>query len=390
MLALNDCQKILLELIKQSQFGDEKLFPIDSCDWDIVYSEAISQSVIGIIAPEIPSSIRASNEKWQRIRDQQLAYNVRYFHAESELTKLFEKTDTPFVILKGTSAAIYYRHPERRMMGDIDLLVPQELFEKTIELLSENGYEMESTPDLKMSIPRHVGFKKNKISIELHHHFSREELDIEKYLIEGIPRRIYAEVDSIRFPMLPKLSNGLVLLEHLRAHLQSGLGLRQVVDWMMYVNRELSDQFWEVEFSSIVESKGLAKLAKVTTRMCQIYLGLPDTITWCSDADENLCNKLMENIFISGNFGKKHGSGNAVESIRTKMKKQGFFRWLQIAGEHNWKAYKKHHWLKPFCWIYQIGRYAKQGLRTGRSYKQLSSDFGRGKERYDLLKELGI
>ena len=121
-----------------------------------------------------------------------------------------------------------------------------------------------------------------------------------------------------------------------------------------------------------------------------MYLGLPSLITWCSSADEKTCEELMENLLLSGNFGRKNGNGNSVETVTTSIRREGLFRWLQIAGEHNWAAYRNHHWLKPFCWIYQAFRYAGQGLKIGRKGKELLRDLDRSKERYELLKKLGI
>ncbi len=60
------------------------------------------------------------------------------------------------------------------------------------------------------------------------------------------------------------------------------------------------------------------------------------------------------------------------------------------ASEYNWVAYRKHHWLQPFCWLYQIFRYAKQGFKSGRDRKQLGDDLYRSKQRYEMLKKLGI
>ena len=384
---MDTCQKTLLELIKKSQFNTEcELNYDDSVDWNEIYDEAVNQSVIGLILPEVPDEIIASDKRWTQIRDQQLVYYIRYKYAEDQLKKLLDSADIPFVILKGSAAAIYYNCPERRMMGDIDFLVPQSLFDKTAHLLIDNGY----AGDLETHFTRHIGFMKSKVSFELHHHFSHEDLDIEEYLIAGLNQRIIAEYKSQSFPMLPKLANGLVLLDRMRAHLQSGLGLRQIIDWMMYVNKELSDEYWNKEFSHVVREKGLERVAKVATKMCQKYLGLPDSITWCNDADEVLCDKLFDMLFESGNFGRKKGRGNSVETVRTQIKRFGLLRWLQRAGEHNWRAYKKHHWLKPLCWLYQIFRYAKQGFKSGRSYNQLSADLENGNNRYELLKDLGV
>ena len=189
--------------------------------------------------------------------------------------------------------------------------------------------------------------------------------------------------------MLPRLSNGMVLLAHMREHLQSGMGLRQAIDWMMYVNKELNDDFWNAEFRQAAEMVGLEELAITTTRMGQLYFGLDNNLSWCKSADERLCGTLLENLLLCGNFGNKLNSGKQVETVATAFRKMGVFRYLQKAGEHNWKAYKKYRWLRPFCWFYQIFRYIRQGVRAKRG-KDIFQDLDQSKERYEMLKKLGV
>ena len=370
----------ILELISKSQFSTEiKL--ID--DYSLIYEEAKEQSILGLIAQEIPKDIADSNPDWNKAIYTQITNYIKYNYAEEQLIKVMKNASVPLVILKGNAAAINYKEPTRRSMGDIDFLVPQDLFDKTCNVLKNAGYVELSSND------RHIVFKKDAMIFELHHHYSAT-IDIEDYLIEGFKDIQIGKIDDHEFPMLPKLANGLVLLDHMGRHLKSGLGLRQVIDWMMYVYHELDDEFWEKEFSRVAKEKGLDTLAIVTTRMCQIYLGLPETIKWCKDADEKVCEQLMENLLASGNFGRKQGKGSSVETVSTSIKRKGLFRWLQYAGEYNWEAYHKHHWLKPFCWFYQIFRYAKQGFKSGRSREELSGDLNRSEQRYELLKKLGI
>ena len=123
--------------------------------------------------------------------------------------------------------------------------------------------------------------------------------------------------------------------------------------------------------------------------MCQMYLGLSDSIKWCAEADERVCVHLMDTIIQSGNFGFNNGGGTVVEKTFTKFQKKGFFSYLQEAGEYNWEAYHKFHLLKPFAWVYQIFRFTKQTLDTKRSFNQLVDDYKRSKERQKLLKDLG-
>ena len=377
---MNDNEKALLELIMISQSGGDP--SAVSCDWDEVYKEARIQSVLGLIAPLVPSP----DAKWQEASYRQTAGYVRYNLAESSLSDVMAGAGIPFVVLKGNAASISYRDPALRSMGDIDLLVPLDLFEKARETLLSSGYEYAGDPEHN---PRHIAFVKSGTELELHRHFSYEGIELESYVNAGFDARVTGNIGGHSFPMLPVLPNGLVLLAHMAQHLKGGLGLRQVIDWMVYVDKHLDDEAWASGFGAAARSIGLEKLALTATRMCQMYLGLRSDITWCSCADESLCLSLLENVVTSGNFGRKRGSGNKIESVRTSMKSIGILKRLQISGEHNWVLYKKHHWLRPFCWIYQAFRYLRQGLKARRG-GDLKTDLKRGSERYELLRKLEI
>jgi len=390
---MDQTSQVLLDLIKKSLWGTE-LPDYDSIydepvDWDAVFEEAKLQTVAGIVAPVVPDTAPEEiKAKWKNYSYRILANYHKVLSAQDQLLALLKDNNIPVVILKGAAAAVYYPDPSRRNMGDIDFLVPQNLFDSTEELLSNNGYEL--FQDFSIS-KRHLGFQKDGIHFELHHHFSHDDApDIEHYLIEGFNQVETQEIDGHVFTMLPPLANGLVLLDHMRSHLKSGLGLRQVVDWITYVNEVINDSFWETQFSNSTKETGLQKLAITTTKMCVLYLGFERRITWCEKADDKICAELINNLFSYGNFGIKKGVGNSIETVRTSMRHEGVFHRLQESGKHNWKAYHKHHFLKPFCWIYQSFRYIKQGIATKHNAKQFRSSFDEAKKREDLLRQLDI
>ena len=380
---MTQSEAVLLNLIRQSLFNIPADLPRE-VDWSKVFQEAQIQTVAGLV-PE--KTIADHHPQWRIAWYQIVANSTRILYAQQELISLLSDHGIPSAILKGTAAAIYYPQPCNRTMGDIDIIVPQDQFEAATELMKQSGYvieHLEDDPDA-----RHIGFAKDGISFELHHHFSHKDLDIETHLTEGLRHVQTASINGSSFPMLPPLENGMVLLEHMREHLKSGMGLRQVIDWMMYVDKVLDDNLWRTRFEACASSVGMDTFAKVTARMCQLYLGLSDRITWCHGADESLCELLMSILLSSGNFGRKQGAGNSVETVTTLIRRNGLFRYLQIAGEHNWKAYKAHRWLKPFCWLYQIFRYCRRGLAAKRG-KGLIDDLNRSKTRTDLLKQLNI
>lgn len=379
---MNQTEQVLLNSIRQSLWGTAFEAPADT-DWDAVLREAERQTVLGLAIGAAPPNVQKA---WSAKSGTVTANFVRVLYAQSRLLALLEGNGIPTVILKGAAAAVYYPHPAQRSMGDIDYLVPLAQFDAAKELLLENGYTFDDDP----RYPRHAHVGRDGVSLEQHRFFSSDGLDIEAYITDGMQHIEHRVIDGNAFPMLPKLANGLVLLAHLMQHLKTGLGLRQVIDWMLYVHTELDDAFWNAAFSKAARETGLEKAAVTVTRLCQMCLGLPDEIGWCRHADPALCDELLESLLSSGNFNRKRARGSAVETVTSNIARKGIFRYLQTAGECNWKAYHRHGWLRPFAWAYQIGRYAKQGFAARRSGGQLKEDLRRGKARSALLKKLGI
>ena len=376
-------EQILLTLIKQSLFHIPTEIP-ENVDWEEVYREAKEQAIQGLVNKCISREVESEGQnQYYHI----ISTFVRILVAQRELVQLLSEHDISCAILKGSAAAVYYPAPYHRTMGDVDIIVPQEYYDTAADLMVRNGYK----PVIHGDEPskRHLIYQKNGIVFELHHHFSYEKIDVESYIIDGLQHTENAQIMSYSFPMLPPLANGLVLLIHMWQHLQLGLGLRQVIDWMLYVDKVLDDEFWEKEFGPVAKELGIDMLAITATRMCQIYLGLSDKITWCQCAEEKLCEGLMNILLSSGNFGRKQADERLVEDILTVIRREGLFHYLQNAGEKNWKAYKRHSWLKPFCWAYQLSRYCYLGIKTKRA-KDLKQGISQSKSRVDVLQQLNI
>ena len=181
-----------------------------------------------------------------------------------------------------------YPEPAYRTSGDVDFLVREADFQKAYELLKNNGYTLSYDED---HVDYHYTLKKENITFELHKYPAglpdgESGKNLMGILNAGLSAVDTAEIEEYQVPVLPTVANGLVLLLHIRKHLTGGLGLRQIADWMMFVDKHLDDVAWESKFKSILSRSGLDTLAKTVTRMCQIHLGLRKEITWCADACE--------------------------------------------------------------------------------------------------------
>lgn len=382
---MTQTETALLTLLRSSLYGGAAEYDPQT-DWDAVFSEARHQAVAALAAKGLPDTLTAEQRAtWTNATYAQLASYVRYMAAQDELCRLFADKHIPMAILKGSAAAMYYPQPSLRTMGDIDFIVPQDRFDRANQIMREAGYiSQDCQPG------RHTAYSKNSISFELHHHFSYQDLDIEDCVSQGLRCVEQVSFDGHSFPVLPDTANGIVLLAHMREHLRCGLGLRQVIDWMMFVERRLDDDFWNREFFAVAQKYRIDTLAVTATRLCQLYLGLSDRISWCADADEALCELLMERILSSGNFGSKNSTGNLVGGVVTNIRKEGLFPYLQRVGERDWALYHRHRWLRPFAWLHEAFVFAGNALLLLGQRKPVLSGMSQSRDQYDMLKKLNL
>ena len=196
------------------------------------------------------------------------------------------------------------------------------------------------------------------------------------------------------FPTLPEPINGLVFLAHIRQHMfEEGIGLRHIIDWMMFVHKYLTDEKWENDFKILTKHAGFTTFAKTLTLMCKLYLGLPDDVPWCEDADPAVAEELMHYVLRSGNFGcknKKKKSERQVEVVARNIRTMGMFAYLQKKGELHWKTLEICPYLIPFAWTFQLRRIVKSGIWSGLKIRTIRKNMIAGKETGILLEKLGI
>lgn len=380
----------VLALLRSAIWG-ESLFPFQpsaETDWEAVYNELCQQTV-----QHLPAEILVREDlRRKAMYTNHAARNVlcwlKIMQLQHSLCAQLHAAGIPCAVLKGSSAARYYPQPSYRVMGDIDLLVMPSQFDGACQLLLTQGeYLGESW--------RHQEYRINGIIVELHRTAgplrNAEKIALlGNRLFSAIPSAETIAIEGYSFYSLPPVENGLSLLSHIDQHLEIGLGLRQIIDWMLFVDRELDDALWYGEFQPFLNRLGRTKLAVTVTRMCQIYLGLRKDITWCSDADDRLCTKLMAHIFHQGNFGRKNQAGlnRAVGVVRASKNKGAFLKIMQQHGCQNWKAVKRYPFLKPFAWLYQIVWYISRGLRADKPLQLLRNAVRKANTQTNLMEEL--
>lgn len=347
---------------------------------EAVFQEMKTQA-IALLAGPVLMDLGLSEElfqAWEKNNIMALARYQKCIRAQAALP-----ITVPYVILKGTSAAQYYPYPEYRMLGDIDVMASHENYRKVCEMLLLHGYE-EHTNAVDQYLDRHRGFTKNGILIEVHSFYGlRDDKEEVKALDDFI-------IDNIsESHVLPDLINGLTLIEHINHHMESGLGLRQVIDWMMFVHQCLPDNQWP-EFEKMAEKTGHVRLAKTVTRMCEIYLGLPEH-QWCAQIDDSLCADFMDYLLSCGNFGrKKERDSQTSEFLLSTPSLKAKIITLKQRGVMTWKLAQKYPALRSVAWLYQAGRYLIKGLFRRNPIKKIKAEFQSSRKSNELFDAIGV
>lgn len=378
-----------IEILKYS--FNNKCMPDDLTINKETVDELVRHTVFGL-PYEIKSEFKIDEDVfnyWQSIMVQQIARYQNIKYEQERLTKLLEFEGLIPVILKGSSAAMYYNNPAYRIVGDIDIMIfpnNEATFEKASSILVNQGYKKSSEER------RHVEFFKGNIEVELHRRFdnnkSKGDIELRKILNDSKPvKRI---IDGRQFYSFDDYINGIVLLQHINFHIKSGLGLRQIIDWLMFASKVLYGKPKETEqYMALAEKIGLEKLAVHVQRLGELFFGMQEQ-DWSKQANDVLCTQLFYVICDYGNFGQgqdevKKWSVFALSGVFPP------FSSIQKHGIENWRAAQKHKILRPFAWIYQLGIYFN-AIVLNRNDKSgsIKDNYKFMKERDNCFKELGI
>lgn len=319
----------------------------------------------------------------------------KVMQAQEEVLELLAGEGVSVAVLKGAAAGMYYPEPERRCMGDIDLIVGPGEYDWAYDALVGDAW-IDRTPS--GGYRRHAClFKEGCPEVELHRFFSSsgngaQDDYLDEMVFRGLGSVRMADMGGFKVPVLPPLENGLVLLAHVNQHLGSGLGLRQVIDWMLFVEAELDDGLWDDGFGQATGAIGMECLAKTLTLMCKRHLGLGRGAAWCGDADPVLADDLLEYVMAKGNMGRKcsrdeqatltvlHRFRDPVSAVKA----------MHASGCAHWGFARGRRILAPLAVLYGGMHYVRRGLQRGIGLGQLKEEAQTSAREVQLFERLGV
>lgn len=159
----------------------------------------------------------------------------------NELKQILDENDINHIFLKGLELKKIYPDPCMRLMGDIDILVRDEDYEKTLSVLEKFNFERGET------MYHHTDMKYKSLCIEVHNKLLALKNEHITFLDHPFTNAI--NIDKNTYTMN---SNEffLYLLIHYIIHMKKGAGLRELCDFYLFLkNNDIDTNFIIKELS---------------------------------------------------------------------------------------------------------------------------------------------
>ena len=390
--------QVLLSLLRHELFGQELTDDAAKVDWEKMLDEANAHAITALLYSGIRKLKDVPEQIVSRVRGAAIQAAIRsetVLNAQKEVLELFHANGIPAAVLKGTSVACCYPHPELRVPGDVDILVGKDKVDAAGALLKNAGFEFDH------DIEKHSCYHSEEISVELHRVVSLFP-DLEKgqfaasFMDGALNHRETETLDGVSFPVLSKSYQLVSLLAHMEGHMaSSGIGLRQLCDWAVTVHRLRGDVGQEE--AALLERCGLLRYASIATRACEKFLGLP-TCRWREDVPEELADAAMADILAVGNFHMQQGERTlSVTMMGSRSASQpeihspvvNYIRYVRCKMDRQYPWAKSPLWVPlfsvyfPVQWLIRVLRGERKGANPIKSMKTAQS-------REKLLRELKL
>ena len=385
---------VMLSLLGETLFGMTANLPVE-VDWDSVCAESFAQAVLPLVLSVarnhgIPSSVVKT---WEDKETQLLAKNLRSDYDHAGLHRALKRNGVNYVAIKGCVSASYYPNPSLRMMGDIDIFVKENEMPSVDKTLKKLEFKQTDSNDF-----RHVSYQRRDTEIEVHRGINGVPSGnigkiVQKRLDGIVERAVPLKLLNGECMVLCPEDHGLVMLLHTALHMtNSGVGLRQICDFLVFANKYQSS-----EFESLIKEIGLWKFASTLVKLGEQYMNMPHLSNY-DEVDSRLVESLVCDIIESGNFGKKDKDRyRQIKYITTldkvKVDKNNFSQLLSSMNQKVWLScdyVRKNKILYPVGWLQVGGHYIKQLANGKRSLKTETKTMDNANRRKAIYKDLQL
>lgn len=281
-----------------------------------IYTLAKEQCVLGIVADAFHSLGRSQCSSRERLRWVGAVVGLERKNAELNefVYKLFRKLHAMGlapVLMKGQALAANYPSPLHRQCGDVDVYFKHRNdCDKAVAWVENVDRIAAESSDNKRE-RKHFTFSIGDSVVELHYFMCLfENGKLQRRLQEIIDwefthnEPFYVEIDGKQIETVPPTLSVLHQIIHIARHLlEAGVGLRQICDLAVFVNKHHEDIDVD-RLNGYLDELQLTTTAKALGYIMVKNLGLRDECVPFG-VDERYADFILQEIFDGGNFGKK-------------------------------------------------------------------------------------
>ena len=319
--------------------------------------------------------VASKDKKYKKYYIQSVLIHERINEVGKLIDDILNEAKITHIFLKGYELQNLYPDPNLRMMGDIDVLVKPEDYDKALKLLLNNNFKtlLESEKDYELSY--------NNINVELHHKLFEDFRILKDFFNKPFENTISNELYNYKFD---DNYNFIYIVGHYAKHINMGAGLREIIDiYLLLKNKKIDIDY----IQNVFKEFKLDKFFNMILNELSVIFNYKD-IAYIENKDTN---KMISYCLQCGIHGFANDNtthiANEINNLNNGNKIKFVFKKLFIPINQLFSLYP---WSKliitiPFAYIYRLFYLLvnkNKELKKAIKYKK--------DENYYLLKSLNL
>ena len=327
------------------------LFPkVDNICYNL-YDLAAKQGVLAVVWDNLSqseawnSNLCAGIDLALRIRwavnvDQIEQTYLKQKKAIASLAHFFAEHGICMMVLKGYGLSLNYPIPEHRPCGDIDIWlfgIEEDAAGKScIKNVQAQADEL-LREKLNISIDEdkhhHTVFYFDGVMVENHYDFLNVHAHVSNRVIERRLQALARErmecvvVDGEEVYLPSADFNALFILRHTASHFAAEkIGLRHLLDWKYFVEKNASDIDWDA-LERFAKEMNMHRFLYCMNAICIDYLGLSSDLLPPFERDKDLEQRVLNEIFCPEFSEPKPSCNSLFQSLSYKLRRWWVNRW---------------------------------------------------------------
>ena len=345
---MNILQRNILNLIKNA-ITEDKQFLDPSANWEEILSATKAAHIVPLICAGIhPQQEMAEETKkaFLHITYQSMMVDRSQSAALHKMETLFRENGIDYMPLKGAVLKALYPQPQMRSMGDLDILIRLDQYDRIRTLLIGNDFVEGEETDHEL-----IWYKKPYTQFELHKHLIPSYND-DYYAYFGDGWKL-AEKTQIpgRYEMSAEHTLIYIFAHFAKHYRDGGIGIRHLVD--LWVYRRAYPQLDQQYICDELDKLGLKAF----------YLNVQKTLDACFENGEEteVTTCIVDWVFGSKVYGSQEKS-NEANALRVTKRSRSVAHaklksaWLQIfpvpaVMRKKYPLLKRAPMLLPVMWV---------------------------------------